>query len=273
MSEPEPALTAWEPVTPRGVASFARASSVRLWVVQFVVALIVGLMVSWFLLDAWFPMVREAIQHLPDEGEIRAGRLEWRGGTPRLLAAGTFLALSVDLDRSGEVRSPAHVEVEFGRENFLIRSILGYVELRYPKGWVVAANREQLWPWWGAWQPVLLALVVLGVIAWLLVTWAVLAAIYAVPVWLLVFFTNRDLKLVGCWRLAGAALMPGALAMAAGILMYDLGIVDLVGLGFITAGHLVLGWIYLFIGPLFLPRLVPVAEAEKDPFRKSSGRS
>jgi hypothetical protein len=256
-------------VTPRGVAVFARASNGRLFLIQFLVACIVALSVIWFVYDAWFPTVRQAIQHLPDEGEIRAGRLAWRGSSPRILAAGTFITFSVDLDHSGEVRSPAHVEVEFGRENFRVRSILGYLEMRYPQGWVMAFNREALGPWWGAWQPVWLVLLALGVILWLLLMWTVLAAIYALPLWVLVFFVNRDLNLSACWRLAGAALMPGALLMAAGILMYDFGIVDLVGLGFIGAGHLVLGWIYLFVGPLFLPRTVLVKETGKNPFASS----
>lgn len=269
MSETESASNAWEPVTPQGVAAFASASNGRLLLVQFVVALVVALSVIWFLYDAWMPTARQAIHHLPDEGEIRSGRLNWRGGAPRMLATGKFIAFTVDLDHSGEVRSPAHVEVEFGREDFYVRSILGYVEVRYPQGWVMAFNREELAPWWRAWQPVWLTLVALGVIAWLLAVWALLAAVYMLPLWFLAFFVNRDLRLSACWRLAGAALMPGALLLAAGILMYDFGIVDLVGLGFIAAGHLVLGWIYLFLGLLFLPRIADATRARKNPFASS----
>lgn len=264
MSETEPVSFAWEPVTPRGVAAFARATTGRLLLVQFLVALVVALSVIYFLHDAWFPTARQAIQHLPDAGEIRSSRLDWRGSSPRVLAEGTFLAFSVDLDHSGEVRSPAHVEIELGRTDFFIRSLLGYVVVRYPQGWLVAFNRETLGPWWGAWSPVLLVGVALGVILWLLATWSVLAALYAVPLSLLVLFVNLDLKWVQCWRLAGAALLPGAVLMAVGILMYNFGIVGLVGLGFITAGHLVLGWIYLFIGPLFLRPAV--GEKSENPF-------
>ena len=259
-------MGAWEPLTPRGVALFARATTARLLLVQFLVALVVAGTVVWFLQDAWFPTVREAITHLPDEGEIRAGKLDWHGDSPRLLVEGTFLAFSVDLAHSGEIRSPAHVQVELGKEDCFIHSLLGYLEVRYPDGWIVAMNREELGPWWGAWQPPLLGLTALGVVAGLMVTWYVLAVVYALPVWVLVFFANRDLKLVACWRLAGAALLPGALLMAAGVLCYDFGVVDLVGLAFITAGHFVLGWIYLFIGPLFLPRIASAANPGANPF-------
>ena len=266
VAESDSWLGAWEPLTPRGVAAFARATSARLWLVQFLVALFVAATVVWFLHDAWFPTVREAITHLPDEGEIRAGKLDWHGDSPRLLAEGTFLAFSVDLAHSGEIRSPAHVQVELGKGEFYVHSLLGYLEVKYPAQRIVAINREELGPWWGAWQPPLLGLAALGVVAWLMITWFVLATVYALPVWVLVFFANRDLKLMACWRLAGAALMPGALLMAAGVLCYDFGVVDLVGLGFITAGHFVLGWIYLFIGPLFLSRNSSAANPRANPF-------
>lgn len=257
---------AWEPLTPRGVAAFARSTSNRLFIVQFIVAVIVAVTLAWFIHDAWSPTIREAIMHLPDEGSIRGGKLDWHGDSPRLLAEGNFLSFSVDVDRSGQIRSPAHVQIELSKEEVYLRSLLGYLDVKYPAEYTIAMNREELWPWWGAWQPPLLGLVVLGTIAWLMVTWFVLALIYAVPVWLLVFYCNRDLRFAECWRLAGAALMPGALLMTVGILLYDFGVIDLVGLGFVTAGHLVLGWIYIFICPLFLPRVAEAPKTGKNPF-------
>src|SRR5207244_1535387 len=125
---------------------------------------------------------------------IRSAQLNWHGDSPQLLAEGTFLALSVDLEHSGAIRSPAHVHVEFGRRDILVHSLLGYVQVEYPREWIVAFNREELAPWWGAWRPALLALTALGVVLGLLLVWYVLAAVYVLPVWALVFFANRDLK-------------------------------------------------------------------------------
>ena len=70
------------------------------------------------------------------------------------------------------------------------------------------------------------------------------------------------------WKLSGAALLPGALLMAAGVLLYDFGLLDLVQLGFIFAAHFVLGWIYLFLSQLFLPRISGSA-AERNPFNQA----
>ena len=268
MASPQPLPSAWEPLTPRGVAAFARATSGRLWLVQFLVAFVVAAAGVWFLHDAWCPAVRAAIEQLPDEGRIHFGKMTWRGESPQLLADGTFLAFNVDLEHTSDWRSPAHVQVEFGKETFLMRSLSGYAEMRYPAKCIISFNRKELKPWWGAWQPALLAGTALVVVGGLLMVWLVLETLYAVPVWLLAFFANRDLRLHEACRLAGAALMPGALLMAAGILLYNYGVLDLVGLVFIAGGHFVLAWIYLFASPLFLPKH-PAASARRNPFAAS----
>lgn len=262
---------AWEPVTPRGVAAFARASTGRLWLVQGIVACLVAAAVVWVLKHACFPVVREAIQNLPETGVLRGQRLDWNGESPVMLAEGRVLALSVDLDQSGEVRSPAHLQIEFARTNFFTHSLFGYAEWHYPAGWTVAANRVELEPWWGAREPAVLAVTAAGVLVGLMLTWAVLGWIYAGPMWLIAFYANRDLKLKECWRLAGAALLPGALFMALAIFAYGSGWFDLLTLGLALAVHLVVGWVYLFVSVFFLPRRAgPVSG---NPFKTSSGQA
>jgi hypothetical protein len=68
------------------------------------------------------------------------------------------------------------------------------------------------------------------------------------------------------WRLAGAALMPGALLMTAAILLYGIGFLNLVSFGFIFGAHFLIGWIYLFVSLLFVPR-APIAVNQGNPFR------
>ena len=65
----EPAF-AWEPITPRGVAAFARASFERLFVVQAVVALLGAAAIVWVLSNGIFPTIDAAIAQLPDTGQI-----------------------------------------------------------------------------------------------------------------------------------------------------------------------------------------------------------
>ena len=162
MSASAESTFAWEPLTPRGVAAFARARFSRLLLVQFVIASLAAAAAVWFLSEGCFPTVRAAIRNLPAAGEIRAGRLDWSGHPPQILAEGRFLAFIVDPNHSGQIHSPADVQIEFGRESVRIISLLGYTEQDYPRDWIIAFNRTDLEPLWGAWEPELLAIAVLA---------------------------------------------------------------------------------------------------------------
>ena len=261
---------AWQPLTPRGVAAFARASFGRLLVVQFIIALLAAAAVVWFLHEAWFPPIGEAINDLPSRGEIRSGSLDWRGNSPARLSEGRFLAITVDLQHEGQARSPAHVQIELGQKDVNVFSLLGFVQFNYPRGWVVGFNRVELIPWWGAWSPPILAIVAGLVVVGLMLTWALLATVYCLPVWLLGFFGNRDLSLRGSWRVAGAALMPGALLVTAAICAYGSGAFDLIRLAAAGGAHLVIGWGYLIAGPLSCPPHAAVAGTKANPFVASA---
>lgn len=258
--------SAWEPLTPRGVTNFARASLGRLWLAQFIAALAAAASVVWFLQIAWFPVVEEAIQQLPREGKISRGQLVWRGDTPARLAANKFLSLAVDLWHEGDLGNESHLSVEFGRANVRLRSILGYTETAYAPEWAIAFNQPRLEPWWGAWRPGLLAGAALATVIGLFAVWTVLATVYFLPVWLLAFFANRDLSGGGSWRLTSAALMPGALFMTLTIAAYAFGLLDLVYLGWCFSFHLLIGWIYLLVCVLLLPRHPESAAQRKNPF-------
>ena len=246
---------AWEPLTPRGVAAFAHAKFSRLMLVQIVAALLAAISVVWFLGDNCFPTISAAIQNLPAEGKISSGNLDWRGGSPQLLAEGKFLAFDVDPDHSGQIHSTADLQVEFGKESIRVFSLLGYADFFYPSNRFASFNRTELEPLWGAWGAEILFIVAAATFITLLLCWWILATLYFLPAWMLGFFTNRDLNFRASWKLSGAALMPGAVLMSAGIFLYGFGALDLVQLGFVFGAHFVLGWIYLFVSLLFLPRI------------------
>jgi hypothetical protein len=245
---------AWQPLTPRGAAAFARARFGRLFLVQFIFAVLAAGAIAWTLYAGWFRIIAAAIDKLPPQGQIRGGALMWEGDSPQTLAENRFLAITIDLKHEGQARSPAHVQIEFGRAYVKVFSLFGFVEAPYPRDYVIAFNRPELVPWWGAWKPPLLALIVGGVILALFVIWAILASIYCWVAWLFGFFANRQLSLSQSWRLSGAALMPGALLMSATIVLYGLGALDPIVLLVITALHFILGWVYVCVSPLFLPR-------------------
>jgi hypothetical protein len=260
---------AWEPLTPRGVAAFARAKLGRLLLVQTIVALLAAASVVWFFDNGCFPTISAAIQKLPADGEIRAGKLDWHGDPAQMLAEGKFLAFDVDLDHSGQIHSTADVQIEFGNDSVRIFSLLpGYSEIFYLPDRAAPFNRTELEPLWGAWAAEILFIAGGAVTGGLLSSWWLLATIYFLPVRLLGFFADRNLNFRDCWKLSGAALLPGALLMAAGVAFYTAGLLDLVSLGFIFVAHFALGWIYLFLSQLFLPR-IPGTPPQRNPFNQA----
>lgn len=218
----------------------------------------------WLLTDGVFPTVEATIENLPDMGSIHGGRLDWRDDSPLILGEGNILAVSVDLEHGGSLHSPADFQLEFGRDSVRVFSLFGEAEMDYPHAYTIAANVRDARPAWGAWAPNVLALVAIGTFFGLLLVWAVLATLYCLPVWLICFFANRDLNLFASWRLAGAALMPGCALLSLAVLLYDWRAFDLVQLCFAFGMHLIIGWIYLFISPLFLNRTLPAEK--KNPF-------
>jgi len=265
-SKLETKIRAWQPLTPRGVAAFARAPLRRLLLAQFIFAVLMAATAAWFLETAWFPAIREAIRNLPEQGEIRSGKLNWPGDSPLPLVEGHFLAFTVDLDHSGGMRSPAHVGVEFGRNDVRIFSLLGYSEWPYPPDNVIAFNRVELQPWWGAWRPPILWMTAGGVLAGFMIFWTLLATVYFFPAWLAGFFANRDLNLRQSWKLAGAALLPGTVLVAVAVFFYGIGALDLVQLAAAGGASTVAGWIFLFAGVLASPKLSSATTERKNPF-------
>jgi hypothetical protein len=244
---------AWQPLTFRGVAAFAAASFGPLWVVQLIVAGFAGLCVIWFFNHAWVPVAAQAVQELPARSEIRHAKLNWTGSSPEVLAENRFLAISVDLKHAGEARSPAHLQLELGESTIKVISMLGFVELSYPNGWHIGLSRTEAEPWWGAWKPALLAIAGALTVVALMLVWAVLGLLYSAPAWLLGFFGNRQSTWAGLWRLAQAALLPGALLLSLSILLYGWSVLDLLLLFVAVGVHIVIGWIYVPAATLRLP--------------------
>jgi hypothetical protein len=267
MTETAPTKTkAWQPLTPHGVAAFAHAKRRRLLWVQLVFAVLAAITVVWFLRIAWFPTVREAIRQLPARGEIHMGKLVWRGTSPQLLAEGRFLAFTVDTNHTGELKSTAHFQIEFGPDTARVFSLFGFRDFPYAKDYVTAFNRTDLEPWWGAWEPPILWITFGCIIIALLLSWTVLTTLYAFPVWLAAFFMNRNLNFWNSWKLAGAALMPGALLMTVAFFFYGLGVLDLIRLLVAFGVHWIVGWVYLIWGVTISPKIILVETEMKNPF-------
>lgn len=245
---------AWQPITPSGVAAFAGARIGRLLILQLIVAGLVVWCVLWFVTANWFPIVREAIAQLPDQGHIQNQQLSTPHVSTTPLTENRFLAIVIDADGVGTPSVATDLRVEFHRRNVAFCSVFGCLNFDYPKDSTIQFNRPELQSRWGAWQPMILWIAGLGVVVWLFLNWFLLATLYFVPVRVYTFFKDRQVTLLGSWKLCGAALLPGALLAAGTILLYGLGLVDLLRFLWLFSLHIIVGWVYALVSPLRLPR-------------------
>jgi len=263
------ALPAWQPMTFRGVAAFAGAPYGRLLVVQMVVALAAAISVVWVLGTAWEPVLLVALRELPDKGQIRYAQLDWSGDSPQRLAKSRFLSLVVDRDNTTPRGPEADLEIKLGRDRLQFHSLLGYIEVPYPRGWIIAVNRPELEPWWGAHRPAIFVAAGAGVVLGLWLLWCLMALPYAAVARFIGFWFDARLTWLSAWRLASAASLPGALVMAGAVFLYGWQRLSLVGLLLAVPLHFVIGWGYLLVAPGRVPRITEARTTARNPFNPS----
>jgi hypothetical protein len=242
------------PLTFGGVASFGHAPLRRLRVFQAVTALLAAGLIGWFVETAWVPVIRQTIQALPSTGSIEDGVLRWPGANPVRVASSSFLWISVDPTGSLERGEGADLQVDFSRTELRFRSLFGYAALPYPRGYFIALSHAEVEAWWEAWHPLVTSALVAVVFLGLFLIWGTLALVYTWPVRLIAFYADRKLSWFGSWRLASAALLPGAVFFLLALLAYSMQRLNLVQLLFATVLHVMIGWVYVLFSPFALPR-------------------
>ena len=247
-------MPVWQPLTFGGVAGFARARWTRLLLLQSIVAVFVAITVVVLLSRCWFPVVTKAVQGLSDFGSVRGAQLAWPKGEAIVLAENRFLGIVVDLESSGTTGQIADLQVEFTRDQIKLASLLGYTSFPYPGGIVVELNRQSLDPWWNAWRPAFVFGGAFATVLFLFASWFALAAIYALPVRVLAWLAGRAASLGKSWRVAAAALLPGAVWLGSAIFLYAVEQLSLVGLGVAFGLHFGFAWVYGLGAPFCLPR-------------------
>jgi len=260
----------WQPLTFGGAAAFARAKLGRLLLVESFFAALAAAAVMVVIHAGWSSVVEKAIHGLPDQGILSAGKLDWSGDSPAVLAENALLALVVDLEHDGGTGQVADLQIEFGRTDFRLASSAGYyVAMSYPDAWSTPFNRRALEPWWGAWKPVILVGAGVAVYLWLMLTWAGLGLIYSFAVRGIAFYSDREVGRARAWRVGAAALMPGCLLISAALALYGLQQLPLLGLLLAFALHLVLGWVYVVGAAFCLPKIQVNEKLAGNPFAQS----
>jgi len=257
---------AWQPLTFSGVAAFAGETFTRLWMVQLIVSILVAGSMVWTLETGWFPVIEQAIDGLADNAEIRNRQLEWPNDRSTPLAENSFLSIRVDPDGIVSTDQGADIQLVFTKTGLKVRSLLGFVEASYPAGWAMSLRRADVRAWWGAWRFFLPIGLGVMVVLCLFINWSALACLYCFPVRVIAFYLDRAVTWRSCWRLAAAALLPGALVMSGGLVLYSLHRIELVGLLFAWLLHVIVAWVYVAYSPTRLPRLGNPPASRKNPF-------
>ena len=256
---------AWQPFTPRGVAAFGLASFMRVFLVQGVVTVLVGIALIWALRAAWVPVISEAIQQLPDTGNIQRGELHFPGESPQRLAENSQLAIVVDLEGTRAAGQVADLEIAFEKKRVVLRGPLGACWRDYGSQNVFSFNRPELTPWWDARRGAILLLLALALGVAVFASWWALALVYVPLVKFIAFFADRAVTWGGAWRVAAAALLPGACLVALALLLYGSGVIPLFQFGLLYALHIVAGLVFVITSPFFLPKISARPDV-KNPF-------
>jgi hypothetical protein len=260
---------AWQPLTPRGVAAFAHASGMRLFVIQCAVAAVVCAACLWFVTSQYFPVVRDAIQSLPGQSVIQNSRLEAGTNAPRLLAGNRKLEFVLDPRKEGGVSGAADVSVILTVRSLQFCGVLGCAILEYEHGYVITLSRSALAPRWEAWREPIAILFCLALFLQLLINWWVLGTVFTPVVKLISFFTDREVTWAGSWRVSNAALLPGAFIVVFGVILYGLNAIDSFQLALFYVLHLVCDIAFVCTSPFFLPK-IGAADRLRNPFSTKS---
>lgn len=247
--------SAWQPLTFAGVAGLATASLWRFRLIRFLMAVFSTICVTWFVNVALLETVRDAIEHLSSTGYIRDGRMEWSGPPVAILAQGTVVTIVVDTALAGDAGQVTDWQIILGRQEARLCSIFGYTPVPYPAKWSLPIRLEALQPWWGAWEPAILAAVAGGAMLFFLIAWATIGLGYGLLLRIYCYFLDRKANFGTCWRAGQASLFSGALLLDAALLLYGHGRLDLIGLVFAFGLHAVIPWLYLLGAPLHFPPL------------------
>jgi hypothetical protein len=257
---------AWQPFTPRGAAAFAGAPLNRVCLFQALLAFLSALVVVWFLRTAIFPVVRDAIERLPDSGALSVGELRLPVPSLPHTAERGWFAIDLDLDQLVRSSDGHDLELRFTRSGAQICTVFGCGFVPYRPEWKMPFNRSELRPWWDAWQPVLFGIAGFATLLLLPVVWWGLACLYCFVPRISAFFGDRALTLAGAWRIAAASLLPGATILCGGLVALGTGWIDPLRFLLVFVIHLVLPISYLVVAPLYVPIRTRVAPAAANPF-------
>ncbi|HIG27863.1 MAG TPA: hypothetical protein EYQ50_08720 [Verrucomicrobiales bacterium] len=260
----------WLPLIPSGIALFSQTSFRRLVLIQILGAGLCVNVLTLVLITTWGPVFSAAVIELPEEGLLRKGILYWGGEDQFDLAGEGSLLLAVDLYDSAPTFYTEDVKIEFNLSGFKICSLPGCFSLPYPTFFEIDFNRAGIKAWWGAWKPAFLLFFVVGGMVGLVLSWMILAVVYAVAGAIVARIFKRKTGVRGVWQVCCVAQLPIAFILVCCIYSYGASWISIRETTMVFLAHMPLGFAYSVISIFWIPRLEPNM---KSPQKHANSRS
>jgi hypothetical protein len=235
------------PCTSRSIADWASHRKTAVLVYVLGMGCLVATVMGWFVWTCCLPVCEEAIVSFPPGSRIEKKRLMLPSRTGQALTDNLFLSFEWIADPDEESASTSDFRVVLRSDELRLGSLLGYVSIPYPFGYIIDLDPDKLQPWWltrsyffylGAW-----------VLLWggMLGCWWTLAIAYTIPAFLLSYLMGKQSGVRVCFRMNLLSLMPPAVFMTVAVTLYAFRQLSLLELLVACAVHIPMAWILIFI--------------------------
>ena len=253
MEKPENQFYWWYCFTPGGMVSIAMGSLKPFLVALFLISMIGCLATTCFFIFCWKPVIDEAIERLPTQATLVQGSLQWYAISPSILGKNSFLSLSVDTEKNDIAIQNADVQFEFGLNEFGVGSLFGFLHFEYSPSLTMNLARSIVEPWWGAWNPFIMAGLFLLSFGTFVILGSQIGLMFALPLWLVCKFFRKNAIFLQYWKMAILGQFPGAVWLSVALALYGIKHLDITGFLISILIYFILVGIYLLLIPFFIP--------------------
>lgn len=243
------------PLTPCGIVAYTTAERFYFIATILLFAVICSASICILVNRCLVQPINIVAERLPDEGGIIDGKLFWLTNEPAVLIETRSFSIHVNPTDEEPIADGADLQVVFGKEKLLLRSLFGWLILPYPETLNFPLNLKEVWTTWGAYKNSIIPVTFLIFACLLVLVWWMLAWLYSIPISIFIKILRRKIDPIGVFRISLMSQMLPAAILSSGIILYAYNRFDLTTLLILFIVHIPFAWIYLIISPFYLPGL------------------
>ncbi|WP_165109256.1 hypothetical protein [Limisphaera ngatamarikiensis] len=228
-------------------------------------ASVAGWALAWSASRVLTPVVRVCLDAWEHPLRCEGGRWAFPDARPHLVAETRDLAIVVDPEHSGGLRSPAMFQIQWGRQSLRVYGPLGWREWSFPADWTFELDPQVMRARWEAWRPFVWLTLGVGTALGLMGIWFACACVYGLGLAVMAVCLGRRGSAGLIFRCGWAVQLPGAWLMTVAVAGYGQGWLDLADLVVAWVWHWVVTVLLVLVTPLGLPRRAG-KRGEENPF-------